>query len=308
MSATLLTRPSSERPSRTVLGKVTVTDLDRVDTYPTLSDTTVRVLSMVNNSNVSVAEVAGIVRRDGVIAAAVLRAANSCAIRGGKPIEEVQQAILRMGLQECCKLLSTMGVKNMYNRYPAVVQDRCDLVLRHSLLVARLASGISKETGAALPGPAFTAGLLHDIGRLVVCVKCPDDPRVGALMTGEEAEDTPKIEREYLGTDHCAVGAQFAVRNKLPLSMVRVIECHHAPAEEEAHRELVALVAVTDRIVNHVQIKHNVTGYNLVACPHFPVLARGWTPARASAFHKALPHLVVQALRDTRTMLKSCGE
>lgn len=43
-----------------------------------------------------------------------------------------------------------------------------------------------------------------------------------------------------------------------------------------------------------------------MACPHFPVLARGWTAARAAAFHKALPATVVQATRDTRTMLKSC--
>ncbi len=306
MTATLLTRPTTERPSRYAPGKIAVTDLDRVETYPTLSDTTVRVLGMVNNCNVSVAEVAGIVRRDGVIAVAVLRAANSCAIRGGKAIEEVQQAILRMGLQECCKLLSTMGVKNVYNRYPAAVQERCDAVLRHSLLVARLASGLSKEAGVSSPGPAFTAGLLHDIGRVVVCVKCPDDARAGALMTGEETEDTLKVEREYLNTDHCAIGAQFAVRNKLPTSLQQVILNHHSPADEDAHRELVALVAVTDRIVNHAQAKHNVTGYNLVACPHFPVLARGWTPARAAAFHKALPNLVVQALRDTRTMLKSC--
>jgi putative nucleotidyltransferase with HDIG domain len=306
MAATLLTRPPADRPSRLAAGKLTVTDLDRVETYPTLSDTTVRVLAMVNDSNVSVAEVSAIVRRDGVIAAAVLRAANTCAIRGGKPIEEVQQAILRMGLQECCKLLSTMGVKNVYNRYPAAVQERCDVTLRHSLLVARLASGISKEMSVGLPGPAFTAGLLHDIGRVVIGVKCGDDAHAHALMTGEETEDVLKVEGGYLGTDHCAVGGQFAVRNKLPESMVRVIEGHHRPADEVAHRELVALVAVAERVVNHIQLKHNVTKYNPVACPHFPTLSRGWTPARAAAFHKALPGLVVQAIRDTRTMLKSC--
>ncbi len=302
----LLTRPCPDPPSRTVLGKIVVSDLDRVDTYPTLSDTTVRVLGMVNNSASSVAEVAGIVRRDGVIAGAVLRVANSCAIRGGKAIEEVQQAVLRMGFQECCKLLSTMGVKSMYNRYPAAVQDRCDALLRHSLLVARLASGLSKEAGVGIPGPAFTAGLLHDIGRVVACVKCPDDTATAAFLTGEETEDALKLERGRLGTDHCAVGADFAARNKLPESIVRVVRYHHRPAEEDVHRELVALIAVTERIVNHVQTRHNVTAYNLVACPHFSVLARGWSPARATAFHKLLPGAVVQAMRDTRTMLKSC--
>jgi putative nucleotidyltransferase with HDIG domain len=306
MSATLLTRPPADQPSRTVLGKIVVSDLDRVDTYPTLSDTTVRVMGMVNNSDVSVAEVAGIVRRDGVIAGAVLRSANSCAIRGGKAIEEVQQAVLRMGLQECCKLLSTMGVKTMYNRYPAVVQDRCDALLRHSLFVARLASGLSKDASIGTPGPAFTAGLLHDIGRVVACVKCPDDPDLGSLLTGEETEDTLKLERSRIGTDHCAVGGDFAIRNKLPESIIRVIRYHHRPSDEHDHRELVALIAVTDRIVNHVQMKHNVTAYNLVGCPYFSVLARGWSAARATAFHKLLPNAVVQAMRDTRTMLKSC--
>ena len=43
-----------------------------------------------------------------------------------------------------------------------------------------------------------------------------------------------------------------------------------------------------------------------MACPHFPVLAHGWTAARAAAFYKALPNTVVRAMRDTRTMLKSC--
>jgi HD-like signal output (HDOD) protein len=306
MPATLLTRPPADRPPRALAARLVVTDLDRVDTYPTLSDTTVRVLAMVNSSDASVAEVSSIVCRDGVVAAAVLRAANTCAIRGAKPIEEVRQAVLRMGLQECCKLLSTMGVKNVYNRYPAAVQERCDVVLRHSLLVARLASGISTAATVGQPGPAFTAGLLHDIGRVVIGVKCGDDAGAHDLVTGEETEAVLKAERDYLGTDHCAVGGQFAARNKLPEGLVRVIEGHHRPADEDAHRELVALVAVADRVVNHAQRKHNVSGYNLAACPHFPALSRGWTAARAAALHKALPGLVVQAIRDTRALLKSC--
>jgi putative nucleotidyltransferase with HDIG domain len=307
MSATLLARPpQAGRSALATLGKVVVTDLDRVDTYPTLSETTVRVLEMVNKADVSVAEVARIVRNDGVIAAAVLRAANSCAIRGARVIEEVQQAVLRMGLQECCKLLSTMGVKNVYNRCGAVVQERCDAILRHALFVARLASGISKESGVASSGVAFTAGLLHDIGRVVAAVKCPDLPGLGALLTGDEAEDVLAVERAHLGTDHCTIGADFATRNKLPASLTAVIQNHHRPADEGAHRELVALVAVAERIANHVHRNHNITGYNLVTCPHFPVLSRGWPASRASAFQKALSAAVVTAMRETRTMLKAC--
>lgn len=306
MSALLLRAPQVERPSHATLRKVVVTDLDRADTYPTLSDTTVRVMALANKPDVSVAEVAGIVRRDGVLAAGVLRAANSCAFRGGKAIEDVQPAILRMGLAECCKLLSTMGVKNVYNRCAPAVRERCDAILRHSLFVARLAGGLSADANVGQPGAAFTAGLLHDIGRLVACVKCPDDSTAAALLTADETDDTLRLERECLGTDHCAIGHQFATRNKLPGTVAQTALNHHRPADETTHRELVALVAVTERMAAHIQRKHNIVGYNLVACPHFPVLAHGWTAARAAAFHKALPNTVVQAMRDTRTMLKSC--
>ncbi|HEY1186841.1 MAG TPA: HDOD domain-containing protein, partial [Gemmata sp.] len=283
------------------------TDLDRADTYPTLSETTVRVMSMANRPDVSVAEVAALVRRDGVLAAGVLRAANSCAIRGAKEIEDVQPAVLRMGLHECCKLLSAMGVKNVYNRCSVAVQERCDVILRHSLFVARLASGISLEMGIGQPGPAFTAGLLHDMGRLVACVKCPEDSTAAALVTADETAETLRTECAVWGLDHCEIGHQFATRNKLPETVAQTMLNHHRPADEEKHRELVALVAVTERMAAHVQRKHNIAGYNLVACPFFPVLARGWTPRRAAEFHKALPGAVVQAMRDTRTMLKSCA-
>ena len=306
MSALLLREPRTGRPSHATLRRVVVTDLDRADTYPTLSDTTVRVMALANKADVSVAEVAGIVRRDGVLAAGVLRAANSCAIRGAKAIAEVQPAVMRMGLQECCRLLSTMGVKTVYNRCSPAVQERCDAILRHSLFVARLACGLSADAGVAQTGAAFTAGLLHDIGRLVACVKCPDDATAAALLTADETEDTPRLERECFGTDHCAIGHEFATRNKLPEAVARAILHHHRPADESPHRELAALVAVAERVAAHVQRKHNIAGYNLVACPHFPVLAHGWPASRAAAFHKALPPTVVQAMRDTRTMLKSC--
>ncbi|MBP3957991.1 HDOD domain-containing protein [Gemmata sp. G18] len=307
MSVLLLRAPRTERPFQAAPRKIVVTGLDRPDTYPTLSDTTVRVMGMAARDDVSVAEVAGIVRCDAVLAAGVLRAANSCALRGGRAIEDVHQAVLRMGLHECCNLLRTMGVKNVYNRCSAAVQERCDAILKHSLFVARLAAGISKDAGIGHPGSAFTAGLLHDIGRLVACVKCPDDATAVSVLTADESEDTPRLEREHLGSDHCSIGHAFAVRNKLPETIARAILHHHRPAGETAHRELVALVAVAERLAAHVQRKHNIVGYNLVACPHFPVLAHGWTPVRAAAFHKALPGTVVQAIRDTRAMLKSCG-
>ncbi|QJW94321.1 HDOD domain-containing protein [Frigoriglobus tundricola] len=305
MAAKLLHRePRAPRPDATAFRQTALADLDRVDTYPTLSDTALRVMGMVNNSNVSVAEVSGIVRRDGVLVARVLRAANSCTIRGRTAINDVQQAVLRMGLQECANLLAAAGVRAVYAACAPAVRARCDALLRHSLFVGRLAAGFSRSAGVGSPGPAFTAGLLHDIGRVVLCVKCNGvtDPDVVPVR---ETDGTIDAERAAFGIDHCAIGYQFATRNGMPENVVRVTLNHHRPDEEHIQRELVALVAVAERIGNYVQREHQITGYDLGTCPHYQVLADGWTSGHEAAFARALPAAVVRAIRDTRHMLKA---
>jgi putative nucleotidyltransferase with HDIG domain len=282
-------------------------DPEQVESYPPLSDTTARVLAMVNSGDCSTAEVARIIQRDWVVTARVLQTANSWVYRGRKPIEDVQQAVLRLGMQECGKLLCAMGMRNMYAEYPREVQQRCDALLRHSLFVARLASGACRDAGVSGPGAAFAAGLLHDIGRFVLCVKRPLQAAVADPIDFREDADTLRRERQALGDDHCSVGFRFAKQNTLPEGVVRTALNHHRPAEEDQQRELVALVAVMDRLANHVQREHNVSRYDLAACPFFRVLAGGWTPRRVDDFRAKLPGLVVQSLRDARRMLKSAG-
>jgi putative nucleotidyltransferase with HDIG domain len=305
MAATLMERTADPvRPASTVRQTV-LNDLDRVDTYPTLSDTAIRVVGMADRSDVSVAEVAAVVRRDGVLAARILRVANSCAFRGRGVIEDVQQGVLRIGLQECTRILCAMGLRSVYEGHPPAVRARCDALLRHSLFVGRLASGLARIGAVVPPAVAFTAGLLHDIGRVILCVKC--DGTIAAPPSTRETDETPAAERAVYGIDHCAIGYQFATRNNLPETVVRAALNHHRPEEEQFQRPLVALVAFAERVSNHVQWHHNVAGYDLDACPRFEVLSDNWGAKRAGALRAGLADAAVQAIRDTRRMLKSCA-
>ena len=166
-------------------------------------------------------------------------------------------------------------------------------------------AALAKLTDAVPPSLAFTAGLLHDIGRVVLCVKCD-----GAIVTPpatREDDATPTTERATYGIDHCAIGYQLATRNALPEAVVRTTLNHHRPEEEQFHRDLVALVAVAERVCNHVQWKHNVAEYDLGACPRFEVLSAGWPKKREDAFRAALASVTVSAIRETRQMLKAIG-
>ena len=288
-------------PDRSVR-RAALTDLDRPETYPMLSDTAVQLTALADREDVSVADVATLVRRDSMLAARVLRSTNSAAVGAHGTVDDVRPAVLRLGVRECVRLLCAVGFRGLYERYAPAVRARCDALLKNSLFVARLADGYSKLAGVCDAGPAFTAGLLHDIGRVVLCVKCGDAadlPPIG------ETDDTPCDERAAYGIDHCAIGYQFATRNHLSESAVRVALNHHRPDEEPFAKEVVALVAFAERVANHIQRKHTVADYDLSACPRFELLAQGWDHRHEKQFRAGMGAVAVRALRDTRRMLRA---
>jgi putative nucleotidyltransferase with HDIG domain len=303
MPASLLIRPPSTSAQLAAARPIILQDLDRLDEYPMFSETTIWAMAMVNNPNISLAEVAILIRRDPVIAAAVLRRANDATYGSRRAIDSVQQAVVRVGLQECGKLLCLMGMRAVFNRHPEAVQERCDEVHRHSLLVAHLAGEINRGAALGFGGVEFTAGLLHDIGRVILYVKCPPDATAG-VPTSLAGEDILSVERARFGIDHCAAGHLLAQRNGLPEQLQEAILHHHRP-ESAPQSPLVALVSLANQIANHVQREHNITAYTPTACHYFRVLARDWTSQRQTAFTRSLPDIVVRAMKATRAMLKS---
>jgi putative nucleotidyltransferase with HDIG domain len=307
MSTSVLIRPPKSVPAATpaTTRQTLLDNLDRLEDYPMLSETTIWAMAMVNNPNASMAEVANLIRRDAVIASAVLRRANNWAVYGTKRvIENIQQAVVRVGLQECGKMLCTMGMRALSDAHPKEVQEQCDEVHRHSLFVAQMAGEINRTAGLGFSGGEFTAGLLHDIGRVILLVKCPPGES-GRAPTSLQGEDILDIERARFGIDHCALGYQFAQKNNLPEHLTRAILNHHRPGEELFQPELVALIAMANQLANHVQRHHNITDYKLEKCPIFEVMANRWSGQREEAFARSLPGIVVRAIKSTRVMLKS---
>jgi HD-like signal output (HDOD) protein len=304
MPATLLTRESPTPPRSGELRRTILEDLDRVENYPTLSETAVRAMALVNNADSSAAEVGAIIRRDSVLASAVLRRANNWTLGSRRTIDNVQQAVVRIGILECGKLLCTLGMRALYNKYPPAVQKHCDAIHRHSLFVANLAMGINKAVGLGFTGSEFTAGLLHDMGRVIICVKTPPDAY--AEPADRCSETVLQQEREQYGIDHCAVGYQFGIRNNLPEPLIRVALNHHRPEDERIQADLVSLIAFVNRIAHHVQRQHNIAGYDLASCPVLPFLSRTWDEDQEAALRRSLHAVVVNAIKETRAMLKSC--
>lgn len=311
MTFALFARPknSTDTPApRKPTGSVVIANLDKLEELPHLSDTTVRALALANNPDATLAEMAGLIRRDGVLAASLLKVANSVVYRGSSEVTDVQQAVMRLGLRGCANLLAAAGVKKLYAKMRPTVRVACENVLRHSLFVGSLATAIARSLRLALGGDEYTAGLLHDIGRVIMCVHAPG---VYAEVCSSGYDSSPEIramEREVFGTDHCAVGVLFTLKNNLPVRIGRAIQNHHDPEAEVEHRQLTAVVALADGIANHLSEHRSLDTFDLDAQPAFAMLRRLVVSERAAEFPGQLKRLVVECVRQTRATLKSLGE
>lgn len=282
-------------------------DLGKVETLPTLSDTAVRAMTLMHKPEATIAEVAALVRRDGVVAAAVLKVANSAAKRGRYPVEDVLGAVVRLGLRGCSEVVTAVGMGGAFRHKSKDGQAACDALLRHALFTANIATRVNAALDLGFKGEEFTAGLLHDIGRVILCVRSPAAfARADPLAFDDEA-GVLAAERDAVGIDHCELGVRFARANGLPASVTDAILNHHFPAAESEHRRLTALVALADRLANHAQREHKLQGYRADDCPGYGVLAGRLGRNGADQLRKALPGAVVQALRGTRYMLRLTG-
>ncbi len=130
---------------------------------------------------------------------------------------------------------------------------------RHSLLCAIAAEQIAIESplrGAVVPEALFTAGMLHDIGQILLFHQRPDLART-ALVESMEGPDEPEIqttERELFGFDHAQLGGALARKWSLPAQLVEAIEYHHLPRLAPTQRLAATIVHIANTLAYSAEV------------------------------------------------------
>lgn len=189
-----------------------------------------RLAAILGDPDSNATRVAEVIEFDQALTANVLRLANSAWSGAPRHIETVRDAVLRLGGARILELAAGQYVAGpMRSPCQGYGLGECEL-WRHSVAAALAAERLGRFAEAAVPGTAFTAALLHDIGKLVLNRHI----RPEALPQLYEAVSSQKItyleaERELLGTDHAEVGGEVARAWKFPDTLVHAIERHHDP-------------------------------------------------------------------------------
>ena len=214
-----------------------------------LSDAAQALVSLTNDRDHTGADVVEIVERDASLTIRVLRIANSPVIAPISPVESVQHAIALMGEDVVVTAAFAISANWMHESLSGYGPDA--KIFENWLKTAVSASLIGKRFGREdLASLAYTGGLLHDIGKVVLSDFLePASAAVIADVSSGEAEDWLAAERAALGFNHCEVGAMVADHFGLGPALRAVIGHHHAPNNAPAeHRQLVEIVHVADGV------------------------------------------------------------
>jgi putative nucleotidyltransferase with HDIG domain len=220
-------------------------DLDVLADLPSPSPIVSGLLATVGRDDAGLAEVEAVVARDPVIAARIVASANAAAWASRGRTTTIRAALLRLGLARVRRLALVVSLYNATGRRRAA-----PAFWRHSLAVAHAAEALAAHAGTGPPETTFLAGLLHDVGRLVLETHCAEHERRIRALAGAAVPSLVEAEREVLGVDHSEIGACLAAHWSFPAAVVDAIRQHHAGDALTPERSIATLVVAADLLVN----------------------------------------------------------
>lgn len=197
-----------------------------------------RLAALMASDRWNLSEVEEVVRLDQALTMRLLRAANSAASASAVPIVSVRDAVVRMGGKSLLSLATAVGVqKRMQQALPEYGLSEGEL-WRHSVAAALAAESLQAFCRVSVPAEAYTAALLHDVGKLVMA-RFLDADMLRVLAEGREHGGLSSLlaEAEVLQVHHGELGGLIAQHWSLPERLVTGIIYHHTP---EQARDLVA--------------------------------------------------------------------
>jgi putative nucleotidyltransferase with HDIG domain len=227
--------------------------LKRIRDIPSLPEVVNRIIQLLGKPNTPASQIADLIAYDPGLTSKVLRMVNSAAFGFQRQISSVQHGIMILGFNTVRGLvLSTSIFKMLANKSSQGALDQKDL-WEHSIATAIAAKIVAKFFTIQEVDDAFSAGMLHDVGKMVLDLYFTTDyqPVVREAQKQGIAPHGRRflmLEKEILGMNHTEIGASLAAKWKLPVSINQVIEFHHSPERAKLSQPLVYTVALANEI------------------------------------------------------------
>lgn len=210
-----------------------------------------QIQKVISDPNSSAGQVASVLAEDPAMSVKVLKLTNSAFYGLAREIESVKHAVMIVGMEAIKNLVLSASVLDMF-KSDDIDQDFQEAFWRHSLATAfcgRLLARRINSRGMVDPDTAFSSGLLHDVGKLIISCFLPEEnAKFQAERESDKESDDYIVEERALGFNHAQVGGYLATTWRLPKRLADSITFHHHPQLSEDELPVAYLVHLGDYI------------------------------------------------------------
>jgi putative nucleotidyltransferase with HDIG domain len=223
---------------------------DSLESLQPIPQVVLKLLRIMDEGSSSIDRIAREVRKDQVISARTLQLANSATFIKKRRVESLDHALVFLGEDLLVKLIISAAVQNFFDRSQGGYSLCKGGIYHHVIGTALIAEKLAKFTAKVDSAKAYTAGLLHDIGKVVLDQYIDSTYPLFYRQLQEEDNHILRIEKKLFGIDHTEVGHLLAVRWGLPQSIIETVTNHHTPGRESRENNLVLIVNIADLLMS----------------------------------------------------------
>lgn len=216
--------------------------VENTHNLPTIPATLKNIINFLENPSTSINKISDFISKDPVLTMKVLKMINSPVYGFPGRISSVNQAVLLLGLNVIKGMLLGVSVFELMQKAMVGLWE-------HSLGCAALSNLMAKKRGLKSPEDITIAGLLHDIGKVLLAVNIPEvyEKLIGA--TEKHGLTILEEENAVLATNHAEVGSWIAKKWNFPKHLVDIIQLHHEPHKARTAKIECSIVHISDILV-----------------------------------------------------------
>jgi putative nucleotidyltransferase with HDIG domain len=231
------------------MSKITLAKLlVKVKDMPPLPQSIPQILELTRSTKSSAHDLAKVFERDPKLTANMLKLANSSYYGFTRKISTISHAIVCLGLDTVKSIALTSSTQEMLNNeIPAYALEK-GMLWQHSICCATCARIIAKRIGFKESEEAYIAGLLLDIGKIILS-NFAEDYFIEIIEKSKNNKSPfDRAEKEVLGFDHPQIGGRIIKKWNLPPILVEAVQYHHRPDKATIHKKLTYIVHLADAI------------------------------------------------------------
>lgn len=227
--------------------------LKRIRDVPALPEVVNQIILLLGKPTTSAVEIAKLIAYDPGLTSRVLRMVNSAAYGFQRQISSIQHGIMILGFNTVRGLVLSASIFKLMKSDSKSTGFDSQAFWTHSLLTAMVATQVCDTYELKQKDEAFSAGMLHDVGKLVLAQYFAQD-YVAVLRHARQIQQTPHglkflwLEQQMMGMTHTDIGTHLADKWKLPTALAETVRFHHHPGEAELHPQLVYSVALANQV------------------------------------------------------------